>query len=169
MDLRKTILTEHSKANCNRITQWVGQSQARFDDLFQLFMDDIELIRQRAAWPLSYAVIAHPVLIHKHFGKLLKNLDKPKLHTSVKRNTVRLLEQIDIPKKYQGRVMNACFRFITDSAEAAAVKAFSLTTLQNLSRHYPEIIQELKLIIEVRWDQESAAFRSRAKNILKEL
>jgi hypothetical protein len=82
---------------------------------------------------------------------------------------VRLLEQIDIPKKYQGQVMDLCFRFIADPAEAAAVKAFSLTTLQNISRHYPEIKQELKLIIEDRWDLESAAFRSRAKNILKKL
>jgi len=41
--------------------------------------------------------------------------------------------------------------------------------LQNLSKIYPEIKQELKTIIEDRWDHESAAFKSRAKKILKDL
>ena len=30
MDLRQTILAEHSKANCNKIVKWVGNSQKRF-------------------------------------------------------------------------------------------------------------------------------------------
>jgi hypothetical protein len=34
---------------------------------------------------------------------------------------------------------------------------------------FPEIRQELKTIIEDRWDFETAAFRSRAKKIFKEL
>jgi hypothetical protein len=34
---------------------------------------------------------------------------------------------------------------------------------------YPEIIPELKLIIKERFEIESAAFKTRAKNILKKL
>jgi hypothetical protein len=49
---------------------------------------------------------------------------------------------------------------------ASAVKAFSLGIRDNLSKQYPEILQELKTIIEDRWDAETAAFRSRAKKIL---
>jgi len=124
---------------------------------------------QRAAWPLSYAVIACPRLIKKHLGKLLRNLEKAGLHDAVKRNTVRLFQVIDIPEKYRGQVMNTCFTYISSPVEKPAVKAFSLTVLQRLSAHYPEIKQELKTIIEDRWEYETAAFRSRAKKILKEL
>jgi hypothetical protein len=99
----------------------------------------------------------------------LKNLEKPNLHNSVKRNTVRLLQDIAIPKKFQGQVMNLCFDYISSPDEAAAVKAFSLTILENLSNQYPEIKPELKTIIEDRWDYESAAFHSRARKILKKL
>ena len=53
--------------------------------------------------------------------------------------------------------------------EKAAAKAFSLTILHNLSKQYPEIKQELKTIIDDRWEYESAAFRARARKILKEL
>jgi hypothetical protein len=169
MQLRETILAEHSKTNCNRIAKWVGSNQQRFDELFDLFLNDEYRVVQRAAWPLSYAVIAHPQLVQKHFGKLLKNLKKPGLHDAVKRNTVRLLQDITIPKKYQGEVMNICFDYIISPAEKPAIKAFSLTVLQNLAKQYPEIKPELKTIIEDRWDIESTAFKSRAKKIFKEI
>ncbi len=169
MQLRATILAEHSKTNCTRITKWVGSNQQRFDELFDLFLNDEYRVVQRAAWPLSNAVIAHPPLIQKHFGRLLKNIGKPGLHDAVKRNTVRLLQDIAIPKKYQGEVMNICFDYILSPSEKPAVKAFSLTVLQHLSKQYPEIKQELKTIIEDRWDFESTAFKSRAKKILREL
>jgi hypothetical protein len=169
MKLRETILSEHSKANCIKITNWVGSNQDRFDELFNLFLNDEYRVVQRAAWPLSYAVITHPSLIQKHFGRLLKNLKKPGLHDAVKRNTVRLLQDIVIPKKYQGEIMNLCFDYIISPTEKPAVKAFSLTVLQHLSKQYPEIKQELKTIIDDRWDFESAAFRARAKKIIKEL
>jgi hypothetical protein len=169
MQLRETILAEHSKNNCARIVKWIGSNQQRFDELFNLFLNDEYRVVQRAAWPLSNAVMAHPQFIQKHFGRLLKNLKKPGLHEAVKRNTVRLLQDIVIPKKYHGEVMNSCFDYIISPIEKPAVKAFSLTVLKNLSNQYPEIKQELKTIIEDRRDFESAAFKSRSKKILKEL
>ena len=169
MKLRETILKEHSKVNCTRIVHWIGADQKRFDELFNLFLQDEYRVVQRAAWPLSYAVIAHPELIKKHFGKLIRNLNKKGLHDAVKRNTVRLLQDITIPEKFHGEVMNRCFDYIQAPDETAAVKAFSLTLLEKFSVQYPEIKNELKTIIEDRWNYEKAAFRSRAKKILKRL
>ena len=169
MNLRQTILADHSKATCNKIVNWIGDSQQRFDELFDLFLHDEYRVVQRAAWPLSYAVISHSQLIKKHFAKLIKNLRQPGLHDSVKRNTIRLLQGIAIPKRFHGEVMNLCFEYIASNNEPVAAKAFSLTVLQNLSKEYPEIRQELKTIIEDRWDYESVAFKSRAKKILKKL
>jgi hypothetical protein len=169
MSLRDTILAEHSKSQTTKIVNWVGKSQARFDQLFNLFLKDENRVTQRAAWPLSYCARQHPELIRKHLGKLIKNLRKQGLHDSIKRNTVRILQEIPIPPRFHGEVMNTCFRFIESPDEAVAIKAFSLTILENLIPLYPDIRNELKLIIEERWDLESAAFRSRAKKILKKL
>lgn len=169
MKLRDEIIKEHSKAQKDKIVKWIGADQKRFDELFRLFINDEYRVIQRAAWPLSYCVQKHPELIRKHFAKLVKNLHRPGLHDAVKRNTIRILQDIAIPATLHGEVMNICFDYITDPKEKAAVKAFSLTVLQNLSRQYPDIRNEIKTIIEERWDQESAAFRSRAKKIVKEL
>jgi hypothetical protein len=167
MDLRATILAEHSKANCNKIVRWVGSSQKRFDELFDLFLNSEYRINQRAAWPLSYCVADYPQFIEKHFSKLIKNLHKAGIHDSVKRNTVRLLQHIEIPKKFHGEIMDICFHYLSSPDEPVAVKAFSLTVLHNLSKQYPQIKNEMKLIIEERWEHETAAFHSRAKKFLK--
>ena len=63
--------------------------------------------------------------------------------------------------------MDICMGYISSPGEPVAVKAFSLSILQNLSQQYPAIKNEVKLIIEERWPYETAAFRSRAKKFMK--
>lgn len=53
MILKEAILNEHSKAQCARIVNWVGKSQARFDELFNLFLNDEYRVVQRAGWSVS--------------------------------------------------------------------------------------------------------------------
>lgn len=169
MDLRKTILKEHSKSNCDRIVKWVGNSQKRFDELFYLFLNDEYRVVQRAAWPLSYIAMKYPGLMKNNFGKLIRNLRKPGLPVAVKRNTVRLLQDISISKRFHGELMSRCFEYVGSVNETIAVKVFSMTILANLSKIYPEIKPELKLILEEHLDHETAGFKSRAKKILKSL
>jgi hypothetical protein len=166
MDLRKAILTKYSKAHIQKIVKWVGHSQARFDELFQFFLSDEYIIAQRAGYPLSYCVESHPGLISKHLGKLLNYLQKKGRHNSTKRNSVRILQFIEMPKRYHGTIMTICFAFLEDPEEETVVKVYSLRVLQKMLPIYPDIINELKLIIEERWEHETAAFRSRAKKVL---
>ncbi len=166
-NLREEILREHSKAQCTHIVNWVGGSQQRFDALFKLFLYDEYRVVQRAAWPVSYCVIAHPKFISKHWTALIRNLQKPNLHNAVKRNSIRLLQDIAIPEKYQGSIMDICFNYVASPTEAVAVKAFSLTVLGNLAKQYPEILPEIKLLIEEQMPQQTAAFKARAKSFLK--
>jgi len=164
--LRSLLLAEHSKSQRDKIVHWIGGDAKRFDQLIKLFLEDEDSkVIQRAAWPLSYAAIAHPQLVHKHLGKLLKNLEKPNIHEAVRRNTLRLLQDIPLPEKYHGIIMDTCFRLVTDPQQKPATKAFSLTILDKLSHVYPDIRQELLTIINDQWENESAAFRSRAGKI----
>ena len=167
MNLREELLKEHSKAQCNKIVQWVGNSEKRFEELFNLFLTDVYRVTQRAAWPVSYCVIAHPPFIKNNFGKLVKNLRKPNLHDSIKRNSIRLLKNIDIPEKYHGEIMDICFGYLASPKEAVAIKVFSLIVLGNLAKKYPEIIPEIKVLIEEQMSHQSIGFRGRANKLLK--
>lgn len=122
---------------------------------------------QRASWPLSYCAIEHPEFVENHFEEMISNLHASKVSNAVKRNTLRLLQYMEIPEASHGDVMNLCFGYITSAKEAPANKAFAITILEGMSQHYPEIKDEVKIIIEDRWETETPAFRSRAKKFLQ--
>lgn len=168
MNLREEILKEHSKPQCERIVKWIGGSQSRFDELLYLFLNDEYRVVQRASWPLNYCVIDHPEFIRNYWRKLLDNLFKPGIHMAVKRNTIRMMEGISIPEEYEGEMMDICINYVASPTEAVAVKAHSLTILGKLSRKYPEIIPELRVIIEDQMSYQTPAFKARAKRLLKE-
>ena len=169
MDLQKLLAAEHSKKQCDRIVAYIGKDKERFAALVKLFFRGEYRITQRAAWPLSYCVRRHPELIQPYFKPLLDNLERQDIHVAVIRNTLRLLQDVTIPKKFHGRVMSICFDFIQSPDTPIAVKAFSLTVLQHLSVEYPDIRPELRLIIGEQWERATAAFRSRARRVLKSI
>jgi hypothetical protein len=167
MDLKKELLKKQTLAQCNRIIKWIGDDKDRFSLLMELFFNGDYRLTQHAAWPMSYCIRAHPFLSKPYFKKFMDQLYDEKAHPAAKRNIVSLFQYIDIPKRYQGKLMDSCFYFIGSSEEAIAVKAFSLTILENFIDSYPEILPEVKSIIVARWEYETPAFHSRARRILK--
>jgi hypothetical protein len=148
--------------------KYIGHDAKRFDQLIQLFLSDTYRISQRAAWPLSYCVEEYPELIKPHLAKVLKLLGKQGAPDAVKRNIVRFLQFIEIPKNHIGVVADTCFSLM-DPKEPIAVRVFSMSVLANITRHEPDLKKELRIIIEDQLPFASAGFRARAKKVLKEL
>jgi hypothetical protein len=169
MPLREEILKEHSKKHALHIASLACASKKDFKELVSCFLSNDYRLAQIASWCLHWAVKQKPGMIAPYIKKVVAQLQRKDVHPSVIRHAVNILQSIDIPEEFHGEVMNACFSFIETPSTAIAIKAFSLTTLYNLSKTYPEIRSELKLIIEERWDTETAAFRGRGKKILADL
>jgi hypothetical protein len=168
MNLRETILKEHSKKQTLKIVKYVGDDQERFDELMKLFLGNEYRVTQRTAWAVSYCVEAHPELIKKHLKKIILNLKNP-VHDAVKRNTIRLLQFIEIPSVLHGITTDICFQFLNDLKEPIAERVFSMTVLCNICKKHPELSNELVLSIEEQLPYASAGFIARAKMVLKEL
>lgn len=166
MDVKKELLREHSKRQAAKIARYACQSKKNFKDLMQCYSSKNYLLAQRAAWSVSIAGRMHPELVAPHIKYLVDVLDRKDVHDAVIRNSVRILETIEIPTRYQGKVMQACFGFLQNYSTPGAIKAFSMTTLYNLSKKYPEIKNELRSIIEDRWEHETPAFKSRGRKVL---
>lgn len=166
MNLRETILKEHSKKTTDKIVKWVGASAARFDELMHLFLTDEYRVVQRAGWSLSYCAIEHPEFVKKYFKEFFSLLKDEGAHPAVRRNILRLLPFVDIPKRFHGEAIDQCIRFLTTPGEKAAAKAFSLHVLEKMVKVYPEIAGEVVSIINDQWDREPPSFRSRARRFL---
>jgi hypothetical protein len=169
VNLKTLILKEHSKAQRERITKYIGDDPKKFTELVDIFLTGPYRITQRAAWPLSYCVEQNHSLIKPHILTLLKFVERPDAPDAVKRNIVRLLQFIEIPKRNQGRIANLCFTFLLDKKEPIAVRVFSMRVLGNLAKKMPELKNELIPLIEDEIPYGSAGFISRGRKVLKEL
>lgn len=169
MDLKRVILQEHSKRQAQKISLYVGSHPGRFKELFDVFLNGPYRITQRASWPLSMCVENHPPLIRPHLKLILNHLHKPDIHTAVKRNTIRLLQFIEIPKRYHGQVAQICFKFLQDIKEPVAIRVFSMSVLSYICKANPDLKKELKIILEDNLPCATPGFYSRAIKVLKEL
>jgi len=167
MDLKALISIEHSKKQCLRVVDYVGNNKVRFRKLLQIFAAGPYRITQRAAWPLSVCVERYPTLIDGHFAFLIKMLYEPRAHIAVRRNILRLLQYVDIPHRYHGKLIKICFDIFHDKKQPIAVHVFAMTVLDQITKQYPDIRQELLTSIEEKLPYGSAGFRSRASKILR--
>ena len=169
MQIRDEILLEkvYCKKHALKVTAYACSSANNFKQLMQFFTDTDYRLAQRAAWSVCWAAIKKPSLVTPYLPLLVEQLKRKDVPIAVIRNSIRILQQVEIPEPLHGDVINICFDLISAVQTPAAIKAFSLTTLYNLSLVYPEIQQELTTIIEDRLDTETAAFQSRGKKILK--
>ncbi len=170
MNLRNEILKEHSKANTLQIAAWVGDDRERFGALLTLFLEDEYRVVQRVAWILNTIAEKHPALITPHLEVMIARMQEPGIPVAVKRNVIRMLQYMDMPESIHGPVMQVCFDWLADPRETVAVRCFSMTVLAKLARIYPEIVQELRIIIEDHLgSQPTAGFKARARKVLSDV
>jgi len=164
MNLRDTILEKHSKDQMLRIVAYVGNDKRKFDELMQLFFEDEYRVSQRASWAVSHCIQKNPLFAKKYLPLMLDNLKNP-VHDAVVRNTIRILQLVEIPANLHTQVMDICYQLISTHTTPVAIKAFSITVLSNLSQIYPELKNELKTLMEDQLPTASPAIISRAKRI----
>ncbi|HXB42317.1 MAG TPA: hypothetical protein VNZ49_17390 [Bacteroidia bacterium] len=169
MNLREIILQEHSKKQCQKIVAWVDDDKKRFAELIYLMLNDEYRVAQRAAYPVSYCVRKHPELIKPWFGKMVKKMSDKKAHDAVRRNALRILEDVNIPEKYCGELFEISNQYLHNLKEPIAVRAFSISVMCNIAKKFPELKTEVKLNAESLLQCGIPALEARGRNVLKEL
>ena len=166
--IKELLEAEHSKVQTLRVVDYIGSDSERFEALMQLFFVDDWCLNQRASWPIPLIVERLPELIFPYVERLIKNLENPS-HNAVVRNTVKLFQDIEIPEKFQGQVVNLCMALLADPKEPVANRVFSMTVIYNISKKWPELQNELRILIESQMESESPGFKSRGGKIIKEI
>jgi len=91
---------------------------------------------------------------------------------SIKRSGLAILQDINIPHEIMGELYTTCFNFLTNSSEAIVTKVFSMSICFRIAKIYPELLNELRLIIEenlVLFGRNSPGIFSRGNKILTQI
>lgn len=166
MNIRQALQAEHSKPQTMKIVTYIGADEKRFAELMKIFFAGEYRLTQRAAWSLNYCAEQQPDLIQPYLPKLLDCLSRDDVHTAVKRNIVRLLQFVEIPKKLHAKTYSLCLDLVDDPDEPVAVRVFAMTVAARIAKSEPALMNELNLIIRQHLLHTTAAFQKRAKEIL---
>jgi hypothetical protein len=166
MDLRSELLKNNPAKQCQKVADYCENDPRLFKELIEIFLEGDYRVSQRAACPIYQLTLRKPEVVAPHLKKLIRALEKPDAQMVLVRNTLRFLQFMEVPKPLHGSTLTVCFRFLTDTKTPIAIAVFAMTVAANLAKLYPEIRDELKLIIEDRLPTGSAGVRSRAKKIL---
>jgi len=166
MDIRQALMAEHSKRQTMAIVEFIGDDARRFAELMKIFFAGEYRLTQRAAWPMNYCAQRRPELILPYLPKLIGYLERGDMHDAVKRNVVRLLQHVEIPRRLEGKVYSYCVDLIDDAREPVAVRAFALTVAARIAKSEPDLMSELRLVVRKHLPHTTAAFQKRAREIL---
>lgn len=170
MDLKTVLEREHSKANTVLIQKEIGANQEYFDKLIWLFLNEDHFYAQRAAWVVRHCYDVYPFLIQKHIRSIIEHLKKENLHDAVIRNSLAILCQYpDLTESDYEDLLNLCFNYLESSEYPVAFQALSLEIILHSTKYYPELREELRLIIEDKIPYATSGFVSKGRRILKAL
>jgi len=168
MNLKEQLLKEHSRNNTDYITRFIGNSPAKFKQIIDIIYNAEPPLPQRAAWLLATVNALHPEWLTPYLAKFINTIKEFEVD-AVRRNMMVVLASQTIPEDLQAKLIDTCFELIDLPQEKVVVKVHAMQAIANIAKIHPELTGELNLVIEEQLPHSSAAFKARARMIMKEL
>ena len=162
------IKKEHSRVHKDVIVKLVLSDKEYFTALMKCFFKGEYRVCQRAAYPLLDLVKARPEWFKPYFKQILDKLEEENNHPSILRNGIRIMVELDIPKKYEMAFLDKSIQYIMDNDLPVAIRAFAITLAGNIASQHQELLDEVKMVVQEQMEYpQKAAFRFRANKLLK--
>lgn len=165
--IAESILEDRSSENLRGIGNRLKKENADLGEYLDLLWEE-HPIGMRFTWLMGGLCERAPEMIAPHLPRLFtakEELNFP----GYDRSLAKWMSLCGIPEEIEGEVADQLFEWMLDPQIKVAVKAFSMTALANLSRKYPELGTELRLIIEEQFEEGSAGYKSRGRKVLAQL
>jgi len=165
--MREAILAKHSKQQTMSIVNYIGNDQKLFTEFVNVFLGDEYRVTQRGAWVFSHCIKEYPTLITPHHQRLIDELNNKQHHAALRRNIMKVYQDVDIPEEYESIIFDLCIKFLVDAKEPLAVKVYSMLTGLSLVKKYPELKNELAFVIKAGLEVGTPAYLSCSRKVFK--
>ncbi|MBS1637987.1 MAG: hypothetical protein JST26_18890 [Bacteroidetes bacterium] len=148
MELQEILSTKISEADVRIIARKALKDKGLLDTVFNLVFHPDEKINNRASWILGHICDLDLSVMKNRDRKILGLLKSEEgLKGGRTRNILRIYNTRTVPESCSSDVLDTCYRFLKDPSYAIAIRAFSITVIYNISKPYPELLEELKLVL----------------------
>ncbi len=168
MDFRSLLADIPSGVGKDLLVGEVIKSQSHFDTLLQLSLHENDPLAWRASWVLDGSDERKPGMARKHISEVVQALPALESKGSL-RSLLRMLSRYEIPEEDQGLLIDLCFSCLVSEQYPVAVKAHAMLIIYNHVLLYPELKDEFIAVIEDQTANNSVGFKSRGRNLIKQL
>lgn len=168
MSLVEIIMAEHSKAQAKMIADIIIQRPELLDELLKIIFSDKEPISRRAAWPLRFIHERNEKLLTPFLSTIADSLPYV-TSVSVQRSLLYILAYSPIPKICHGKLLQYTSELLLNKGTSVASMIYSLDIFFKLSKDEPDLLNELRNMIELLLPYGSAGVKSKSGKILKKI
>lgn len=138
-----------------------------FDSLLLYCSDANKHIATYASWTATHAFDMQPDVVgEKQIEWLFRALETTQFN-AVRRNLMRILQTAHLNPDHVCKAADYAFQYFKDPKQDIAVRAFSVTVLENCLYSLPEIAEEAAFVIERELPYTGPAIRARSMRFLK--
>lgn len=177
----KLEFTDHTREKRGKMTALVLENPSLIAPLLSIILRVDDNISCRASWILESVVRKDKGLLYPYLDQFTLLLGKVKLDSAV-RPIAKVCELLLLgyysktpnhSRKFMNsqhleRITTACFDWLIGNHKVAA-KAYAMTSLHLLGTTFDWIHPELSIILEQNYHTGSAAYKARARMVLKKL
>lgn len=163
----KVVLTERINLFvANQIIKEINVDRCLKDDLFNLIWDEDETVVIQSLWVLSQLRSPNNNWLQSKQEKLIKICMETN-HTSIRRLSLSVLNKLDCLCVEDLMFYNFCIEQMSNLNEAVGVRALCIKIAYKYVLVYPDLGQELTVLLEMMDGETSAAVISACNNTLK--
>jgi hypothetical protein len=167
MGIPEKLMARHDKSTALEIAHQAVSNPEDFKTLMNCVLSEDKLLVQRGSWAMRWTFEKNPDLFQEYWKPLLEKLNHP-LHDALPRNVLKMASELEIiPETIKDELADKCFEFLESRKQPVAIRVFAMDILEKICREYPELDNELALIIEEFMPHESAGFKSKGKKVLQ--
>lgn len=144
--LNNQILAIKSKNSATEIAKLALTNDDTFKVLINNCESDNVKLAQKSAWVISAMFDYNPSYFNNQLNNLWSLILK-QLPGSVERSLIRIVSKFDIPEAIESKAFDLCMERLTNANTAIANRAMAFDIAYNLCKKYPELKQELALVI----------------------
>lgn len=156
---------ERSRSNIDIVVHWAGTDAHRISDLFQIAFGNCGKVSESAMWALLVVADKNDGILDKYASQIVQSLDiLPS--SGMRRMACRILMVSNVPAELDGYIVDFCFRMLEKPDEPIGVKANCLSLIASRLQKYPELKNELNLVVsDIMEKSATTGFKSRVRNL----
>lgn len=168
-EVKHKIVEFRDSRNKEEFIHYFTSDKRRLDEILRHIWSLSEYpYKEYASWMFMHIVKSKKIDATKYYNKLVDTLFKTHDQT-VLRNVVCCLDQINITDYQESELIDQLISFIQDRSNKVALQVYSIYLLIKFCKKYPELTQEILVVIMMNSEGKTAGYRIAIRNFHHEL